>query len=152
MTPPTTYLDVRFDVTNLTPEQRGRLAMVVSVQHEGGTEEGYPDVSPPEIEEVRHDDDGGIDCECGAGPFDSEESVQRHREQWHDDDEVKPRTVLVHLNVAVAADDTRDADAIAAFIDAALCVGMEGASDEDDLGDLRIGGIGNVVVALAEEV
>ena len=52
-----TYLDFRFDVTGLTPEEIGNLALSVSVQAEArdeGDENDYPTVPYPtsELNEV----------------------------------------------------------------------------------------------------
>lgn len=59
------------------------------------------------------------------------------------EDTTKPRLVLVHLNVEVAPTDTRTADEVAAYLDDALSIGMEGHDGGEPL---------TVVVALAEEV
>lgn len=32
---------------------------------------------------MEDEDEGGLECECGAGPFSDEEAIRRHREQWH---------------------------------------------------------------------
>lgn len=53
------------------------------------------------------------------------------------------RVVLVHLNVEVADDDPRTAEEIAAYIDDALVVGMDGHEGAEGLA---------VTVALADEV
>ncbi len=99
-----------------------------------------------------------FDCECGSGPFDSEESVQRHRDQWHKTpvldgltarEETLPRTILVHLNVDVpedAVDDEADiADDVRRELESALEVG--GKSEHTPILQAS-----NVVIADAEEV
>jgi hypothetical protein len=54
------------------------------------------------------------------------------------------RTILVHLNVEVAAEETRTADEIGRYLDDALSVGLEAHEGAEH--------IRNWAVVLAEEV
>jgi hypothetical protein len=133
------YLDVRYDVTDLTRDEVDQLALEAAVA--GSLSERHPGVLV-ESEVVEHPD---ACSHCGRENEGSESGLcascdqQARYERVSEDGK---RTVLVHLNVEVPEADARDAEEIAQAVYGALEVG----SDHESVRNLT------VVMALSEEL
>lgn len=84
-----TYLDVRFDVTDLNKDERGRLAMEVAVQHESTDADSYRDLSTGKEVHVPGKPDIPYP-EIEWNEVDVEEEPVYSWIGWEDGDEVDP--------------------------------------------------------------